>query len=688
MIDYNTMPLEELRALKLKHDDSYYGGEESEGDIPDAEYDLLKKVLIAREAPFDEAERTSSLVSTNRTSKGLVLHTTPMMSMKTATDYSVTSFIGFDSYIRNALGITESEFIEYVAELKYDGMSTNLKYEKGVLKDIVLRNDGYAGETVIQNVDRYDTAYLPRIIPTLYPDEPLFTGEIRGETMMTKETFEQINAALAAGGHKLKRNPRNAVAGAIRAKTSVVDMVGKLIFIPHGFGAHNTIVKGMLQAHQWLTLRSFKYIFDYVPKFFRYSPTQEGSESPFGFHQKAARALLGIEIDGVVYKVNDFELQKKLGNRSGEPRWAIAHKFPPKIAMTRVVAINAEIGRTGPLTPVAVVEPVELGGVTVTNVTLDNYFEIRRLRVKPGSLIELIRGGDVIPKIVRVVKEDKPFQPNIWPAKVCECGSPIVRPKGFVKYRCTNRLCEKQLVGTLKYFVSRTAMDIKGLGNETIEALFKENLISYPYDIYCLSFLEVAKITGDKIATGIMKSITDSHFVEDWRLLASVGIPNCGPAFTKLLCEKIDIRQLPVTNLKDLMELGKEIGEESAMNSLAEWFVQDPHPHLWTTAFTNLLTVFEHSMKISKASAPKVIKGQVVITGSFPIRREEIAVEASSKGWLLSNLVGRKTSVLLVGEKATAHKVEKAQSLGIPVVDYDKWKAEYIDKVAPGYEQT
>ncbi len=466
-----------LRELLHHHAHRYYVLDEPE--IPDAEYDRLFQELQALEAAHPELRVPGS--PTQRVGGqpldgfAKVRHRVPMLSIRTETDIEASGARSFDARVRRELGLAESDPpVDYVAELKFDGLAISLRYEDGVLVQAATRGDGEVGEDVTQNI--CTVGQIPLRLSArgalASPVPPVL--EVRGEVYMRRDDFERLNelqrAKIAAGQKNEKTfvNPRNAAAGAVRQLDPAIARQRPLSFFAYGLGEVSAPEAGgptftshyeVLQA-----LRAWG-----LPVSDRAAQAC-GAEALVAYHQGvgAARDQLPFDIDGVVYKVNDRALQERLGFVTREPRWAVAHKYPAQEQLTLVEGIDIQVGRTGKLTPVARLKPVFVGGVTVTNATLHNLFELRRKRARVGDTVIVRRAGDVIPEVVGVVEGQRPaYVPNFrMPAECPVCGSTVVRERGEVDHRCTGGLyCAAQRKQALLHFAQRRAMDIEGLGD-------------------------------------------------------------------------------------------------------------------------------------------------------------------------------------------------------------------------------
>lgn len=656
-MNYDTKTLEELRSLFYKHNDLYYVGDEV---LSDDEYNLLFAALVKKEELLPVEQRVTAQVnSENQEGRDLLEHGAPMLSIHTVTDTSEDGFLAFDKSVRNALGLSELVSISYVAEPKYDGLGLSLRYQEGTLMAIAVRGDGKTGQRVTSSVYLFDPSCLPRYL------DNSFTGEIRGEGMMSKEVFLEFNKTLAANGEKTKKNPRNAVAGVVRANKRYDSLEGKLIFLPYAIPVTNIEFVSQTATLTWLESFGFKYCEALRPMACNY-PNPEG-KSPYSYYTAVQRELLGIEIDGIVYKVNRVDMQEELGFREREPRWAVAHKFAPQEVWTNLLDYDISIGRTGVLSVTAKLAPVEVGGVTVESSIMEHFFHIRRLGIRVGDAVKIKRAGDTIPKIVEANPNRSTYVPNIRAPKQCfHCDGPITRAKGFKEHYCRNIACTGRLLNTLIYFASRECMDIRGLGEKTIEELFIQGKIKTPYDIYLLGFKDIEPIIGTSLTNGVMQSIQKSYSRPDWQILTSVGIPSIGVSTAKRLCKEIDLARLCLMDEWEFRTTDFAKYEPHALMMLIE-FLNNPE---CSRPFMKLIEALEFTM-VKTSGVVVEQKGRIVLTGSFHKKRTELEKELEDKGWSTSSSVSSKTNYVVVGENPTEHKVATAKNSGIPVMSWN-----------------
>ncbi|MBV8617390.1 MAG: NAD-dependent DNA ligase LigA [Curvibacter sp.] len=597
--------IEALRATLHHHAHRYYVLDAPE--IPDAEYDRLFRELQALEeahpellTPDSPTQRVGGRVLEAFAS---VRHAVPMLSIRTETDTEASGALAFDARVRRELGLgDDAEAIDYVAELKFDGLAMNLRYEDGVLVQAATRGDGESGEEVTQNIRTI--GQIPLRLPAGAP--PVL--EVRGEVYMRRDDFERLNQAQRERGDKTFVNPRNAAAGAVRQLDSGIAAQRPLSFFAYGLGEVTPAAAGgpAWQTHFEIlqALRGWGFPVEALDQIAR------GADELVAFHARigALRDQLPYDIDGVVYKVNSLALQRRLGFVTREPRWAVAHKYPAQEQLTTVLGVDVQVGRTGAITPVARLEPVFVGGVMVSNVTLHNQDEIARLGLLVGDTVIVRRAGDVIPQVVAVVADRRPadldlgveplpepYKRFVMPILCPVCGSHVVRDEGEVVARCTGGLfCKAQRKESIRHFASRRAMDIEGLGERHIDNLVEYDLIASVADLYQLTlpqFIEVkrrvderdgvaAELQGrdevpTKWAQNILDGIAASKQRPLGRFLFALGIRHVGETTGKTLADwlgRLDwVRRAPLPLLRVLPDVGEVVA-----SSIYE-FLQEEH---------------------------------------------------------------------------------------------------------------
>ena len=643
--------------------------------IPDAEYDKLFQQLQKLEADHPElvtadspTQRVIGAVLDGFTS---VKHAVPMLSINTETDTEATGAQNFDTRVRKALGLTDADpAVEYVAELKFDGLAINLRYENGTLVQAATRGDGEMGEDVTNNIRTIGQVPLK-----LSPDSPKVL-EVRGEVYMRRDDFEKLNdrqrEKIARGdkGEKTFVNPRNAAAGAVRQLDSKIAAQRPLSFFAYGVGE----VAMQDGAIPWTThyelLQTLKKLG--FPVAAQVSTAQAATQL-IAYHQRIAteRDSLPYDIDGVVYKVNSLALQQQLGFVSREPRWAVAHKYPAQEQLTTVLAIDVQVGRTGKLTPVAKLAPVFVGGVTVTNATLHNEDEARRKDVRVGDTVIVRRAGDVIPEVVSVL-HDKRVQGAVqftMPHQCPVCGSAAVREEGEADYRCIGGLfCTAQRKEAILHFAHRRAVEVEGLGDKLVEQLVDEGVIKTLPDLYKLGFTALANLDrmADKSAQNILAALEKSKLTTLPRFLFGLGIRHIGEATAKELAKhfgKLDaIMDATLDQLLEVADVGPVVAQ-----SLRTFFDQPHNREVVEQLRACGLTWVEGE---PAAQTPKPLSGKTfVITGTLPtLGRDQAKDLLEAAGAKVAGSVSKKTDYLLAGAEAGS-KLDKARELGVAVID-------------------
>ncbi len=638
-------------------------------EISDAEFDALVRENNALEARFphlirpDSPNRQVGAAPAAHLSK--VTHARPMLSLENAfADEDVEEFIG---RVRRFLNLSEDEAVILTAEPKIDGLSCSLRYERGALVQAATRGDGQVGEDVTANVRTI--ADIPQHIEGNIPD----VFEIRGEVYMAKADFEAINARAESEGSKLFANPRNAAAGSLRQKDPGVTASRPLRFLAHGWG-EATMLPGETQFDVIKTIESWGIPVD--PRFVRLATAAE--VLAHYRHIEALRADLPFDIDGVVYKVDRLDWQARLGFVAKAPRWAIAHKFPAERAETTLEAIDIQVGRTGKLTPVGRLQPVTVGGVVVSNVTLHNRDEIARLGVRPGDRVVVQRAGDVIPQIVENLTRDVAREAYAFPDHCPECQSEAVAEEGEVDVRCTGGLiCPAQRVERLKHFVSRVALDIEGLGEKTITEFFGLGWLHSPADIFRLRKRrdEIVAREGwqDKSVDNLLAAIETKRAPDAARFLFALGIRHVGAVTAKDLMKAfgtvsrvraVAVGEGAMDELTQVEGIGPVVAE-----ALVEFFHEPHNQSVWD----DLLSEISPPEYVSNVRASAVSGKVVVFTGSLEtMSRDEAKAQAESLGAKTAGSVSAKTDLVVAGPGAGS-KLKKAQELGIQVIDEAAW---------------
>ncbi|HEY0624542.1 NAD-dependent DNA ligase LigA [Sphingomonas sp.] len=688
--------LETLASEIARHNRLYHTDDAPE--ISDAEYDALMRRNAAIEAAFPHLIRDDSpakLVGAAPAGHlAKVRHAQAMMSLDNA--FSDEEVVEFVLRVRRFLKLGEDDRVALTAEPKIDGLSCSLRYENRKLVLAATRGDGQVGENVTPN------ALTISDIPTELPADAPDVFEVRGEVYMAKDDFFALNARLAAeaeeSGKEARQfaNPRNAAAGSLRQKDATVTQSRPLRFLAHGWGE----VSALPGDTQFAVMKAIeRWGFPLHPLFIDCVQV----ESALAQYRKIEklRADLPFDIDGVVYKVDRLDWQARLGSVGRAPRWAIAHKFPAERAETTLNAIDIQVGRTGKLTPVARLEPVTVGGVTVTNATLHNADEIERLGVHPGDRVLLQRAGDVIPQIVENLTRDETREPWPFPTRCPICQSEATREEGEVDYRCTGGLiCPAQRQERLRHFVSRGALDIEGLGEKTIAEFLELGWIAEPADIFRLAAHrdELLGREGwkDKSVDNLLAAIEAKRAPDAARLLFGLGIRHIGsitardllkrlatlPALAALADELIALREsiIPAigeTDAKFRTRRDKAIAEHIGIenvgaavgHALADFFHEPHNRDVWN----DLLAEVTPPPFVVESRASEVTGKTIVFTGSLEtLSRDEAKAQAESLGARVAGSVSAKTDLVVAGPGAGS-KLKKAADLGIRVIDEAQW---------------
>ncbi len=660
---------ERLDALReqLRHH-SYLYHVLDDPEIPDIEYDRLMRDLQHLEAEHPELITPDS--PTQRVGEkpiegfSTVTHRLPMLSLDNA--FTEEELRDFDQRVRKRLELDDGD-IAYAAEPKLDGAAISLMYVNGVLEVAATRGDGTTGEDVTHNARTIESIPL-RIRGNDYPD----VLEVRGEVFMPRAGFEAYNAAARETGEKTFVNPRNAAAGSLRqldpkltASRPLDIYVYSTGFVENG-ELPNTHSDVLMQLQEW----GFKV----CPERKRVS----GVDGCLDFYRDIGdrRGALSYDIDGVVYKVDSLALQRDLGFVSRAPRWAIAHKFPAQEELTVVKAVEFQVGRTGALTPVARLEPVFVGGVTVSNATLHNIDELHRKDVRVGDTVVVRRAGDVIPEVASVITSKRPdgAKPVELPDRCPVCGSAVVREDGEAVARCTGGLfCEAQRTEALKHFVSRKAMDIEGLGAKLIEQLVAQEMLHTPAEIYSLDLEALSGLErmGEKSAANVIAAIDKSRETTLERFLFALGIREVGEATARSLANHFGtleaIVEAPEEELQNVPDVGPIVAGR------IRHFLDEPQ-NLEVIRGLRERGVAWPDREPQQAPADGPFSGKtVVVTGTLPdMTRNEAKALIMQLGGKVAGSVSGKTDYLVYGEKAGS-KLSKAESLGVETLDAEQF---------------
>lgn len=650
--------IEQLRDKIRHHDYQYYVLDEPE--LTDAAYDRLMNRLKELEAANPKLitpdSPTARVGGTPRAGFQTVRHARPMLSLDNAFSYEALG--DFDRRVRQGIG---REKIEYVAEHKFDGLSISLQYEDGILVRGVTRGDGSTGEDVTPNVKTIRSVPL-RIDAALIKKTKLKpTFEVRGEVLMTRKAFEAMNRHQEQMGAKVFVNPRNAAAGSVRVLDPSITAQRRLEFF-----AYYLLVDGLepfskhsesLEALKQLRFRASDdwKLCDGIEKVLAYCDEWEPK-----------REHLPYEIDGVVIKVNSTGIQRELGFTAKAPRWAIAYKYPARQETTVVNDIRVQVGRTGTLTPVAVLEPVQVGGVTVSRSTLHNMDEIERLGLQIGDTVLIERAGEVIPHVLKVIKEAANRRPFQMPEKCPECGSAIHKAEDEVAHRCVNAACPAKRRESLLHFASRHAMDIDGLGDKIVDQLVGKGLVKDVADLYTLKLDTLIDLErfAEKSAQNLLDEIEASKKASLARLIYALGIRMIGERTGQLLAAHFSsLDELAAATEEQLLEVG-EVGPKVAA-SIAEFFSESANQKI-------IKKLDKYGVK--PTAEKRVVKSQkfagksFVFTGGLANRsREQAAEQVQQHGGKISGSVSKKTDYVVVGTDPGS-KYDKAKELGVTIL--------------------
>jgi len=666
--------MQQLRTQLHHHAYLYYTQDAPE--IPDAEYDRLFRELQSLETRYPDWVTPDS--PTQRVGGPVldafapVRHAVPMLSIRTETDTEASGAEAFDARIRRELKLGETDPpLAYVAELKFDGLAMSLRYENGVLVQAATRGDGETGEDVTQNVRTIGQ------VPLRLPDDVPAVLEVRGEVYMARDDFEALNErqrqriAAGAKGEKTFVNPRNAAAGAVRQLDSKIAADRPLSFFAYGVGEVSTPAddQPLWQSHHALLMRLKAWGFPVAEQ----TAVVQGAAGLIAFHRDIAarRDQLPYDIDGVVYKVDDLALQQQLGFVTREPRWAVAHKYPAQEEMTQVLAIDVQVGRTGKLTPVAKLAPVFVGGVTVTNATLHNEDEARRKDVRVGDTVIVRRAGDVIPEVVSVVTEKRLHESQIFsmPRRCPVCGSEAEREEGEADYRCSGGLfCPAQRKQALLHYAQRRAMDIEGLGDKLVDQLVDSGRVTTLADLYGLQLQDLAGMDrmAEKSAQNLLDALATSKQSTLPRFLFGLGIRHVGEATAKALARHFGQLQAIMDASEDALAQVADVGPVVA-HSIHTFFAQ-PHNREVVQALRDAGIHWAEGEALAPTEMP--LAGlTVVLTGTLQsMGRDEAKDKLEALGAKVAGSVSKKTSYVVAGAEAGS-KLEKAQALGVPVLD-------------------
>lgn len=657
-----------LRTQLLQWAHEYYV--QDAPSVPDGTYDQALHELQALEQLYPQLitpeSPTQRVIGAVLDGLAPVRHAVPMLSIRTETDNTAAGAQAFDARVRRELGLGEGDaLVEYVAEPKFDGLAMSLRYENGKLVQAATRGDGEVGEDVTHNIRTI--RQIPLQLP---PDAPPLL-EVRGEVYMRRADFDALNARQLAAGAKLFANPRNAAAGSVRQLDSHIAMQRPLSFFAYGLGSVTPVQEGgpRWSSHFALLQQLKSWGFPVASQ----ACIAQGAQELVAFHERLGqeRAQLPYDIDGVVYKVNRLDLQQQLGFVTREPRWAVAHKYPAEEMSTVLLGMDVQVGRTGKLTPVARLEPVGVGGVMVTNATLHNLFEIRKKGVRVGDTVIVRRAGDVIPEVVgRVPGARAGYVPNFRMPRQCPvCGSLVEREKGEANHRCTGGLfCSAQRKEALLHFASRRALDIEGLGDKLVEQLVDGGHIQSLPDLYRLQLPQLAGLErmGEKSALNLLAALQRSKATTLARFIFALGIRHVGEATARDLARHFGSLEAIMAADEEALLQVPDVGPVVAHSIHS--FLAQPHNR---EVLEQLRAAGIHwpDVEVPQASAQPLLGQTVVLTGTLPtLGRDQAKAMLEAAGAKVAGSVSKKTSFVVAGAEAGS-KLEKAQTLGVPVLD-------------------
>lgn len=654
--------IEQLRTEIERHNALYY--QNSEPEISDFEFDQLLERLKSLEAehpelitPDSPTQRVGGKADSLRPFK----HTVPLMSLDNS--YSLDDLRAFTERCEK---LAEGRKLDYVAELKIDGLSVSLHYENGILATGATRGDGSQGDEVTQNVKTIKSIPLK-----LKVDAPVH-AEIRGEVFLSRTQFARINAELEMQDEKTFANPRNCASGTLRMLDSAIVASRRLDMFPYdAYAGNQKMFANHAEVFEWCERNGFNVNphrrvcanFDELAEFIA--------------EMETVRDSLDYEIDGVVVKVNSTALQDEFGSTSKAPRWAIAYKYPARQATTRLLDITIQVGRTGALTPVANLEPVQLAGTTVSRASLHNEDEIKRLDLKIGDYVMIEKSGEIIPQVLSNVpsKRDGRETEFVFPTECPVCSSPATRPEGEAVRRCTNDICPAKVKARILYFAARKAMDIEGLGEVLVETLVDKGMVSDVAGLYDLTVEQIAGLDrmAVKSASNLVDQITASKSRGLQRLLFGIDIRHVGERTSKILANHFrSIDNLAEASVEDLVAI-PEIGSTVA-DSVHNWFRDDRNRQL-----VERLRIAEVVMEMDAASTAaldeRFVGKTFVLTGKLEnYTRDEAAKLIEDRGGRVSSSVSKKTDFVIAGEDAGS-KLTKAEALGVTVLAEDEFRS-------------
>jgi len=668
-----------LRAKMTEADAAYY--QQDAPVLSDGDYDALRAEVVAIEAAFPDLITDESPTPTVGAAPAggfeKVTHARPMLSLANAfTDDDVVEFFG---RVRRFLSLSEQAAIEMTCEPKIDGLSAAITYKQGKFTLGATRGDGSVGENITANL-----AVIGDVPKQLTGDDVPDVLEVRGEVYMAKDDFAAMNAALEADGKKVFANPRNAAAGSLRQLDPSITATRPLRFFAYALGQ----VSGDVGSSHWELLDRLKR-WGFVTNPLNRLCTSAEDVLTFYHDIETRRAALGYDIDGVVYKVNRFDYQNRMGQVSRSPRWATSHKFPAERAVTTLNEITLQVGRTGALTPVANLEPVTVGGVVVSRATLHNEDELDRKDIRAGDTVVIQRAGDVIPQVVEVLLDRRPDDSAkfVFPDACPVCGAPTSRPEGEVVRRCSGDLvCSAQVVERLKHFISRDALDIDGFGAKNVEQFYSFGWVKTPADIFTLGEreAEIAQLEGwgPASAAKLRNAIEARRTIPLDRLMFGLGIRQIGIDTARVLARTYETAETLFAQFDLLVAFDEAANAEMlaidgigpSVVSEARRFFTNPDNRAAVDALLEHVTI--EAVQAPTIDADSVLAGKtVVFTGTLTqMSRAEAKARAEALGAKVSGSVSKKTDLVVIGLDAGS-KAKKAAELNLETMDEDQWVA-------------
>ncbi len=636
--------------------------------ISDHDYDALMQELLTLEAEFPELlspDSPSQRVGAEPLAEfSQITHELPMLSLSNG--FEDSDIQEFDARLHKEIGLSENTVIEYVAEPKLDGLAVSILYVDGVLTHAATRGDGRVGEDITQNVKTI------RSVPLKLPEGAPARLEVRGEVFMRLAGFDELNQAQAESGKKVFVNPRNAAAGSLRQLDSKITAGRPLDIFIYSTGVNSD--SAFADTHSQTLEKLAALGFPVCPLL----QVVNGVEACLQYYRDmgAKRARLDYEIDGIVYKVNRLDWQRAAGFIAKAPRWALAHKFPAQEKTTQVNDIDVQVGRTGAITPVARLEPVFVGGVTVSNVTLHNKAEIARLDIRVGDTVIVRRAGDVIPQIVGVNLEARPSSatPYDFPTHCPVCGSDVVTEGDGIIARCSGGLtCGAQVRQSIKHFVSRKAMDIDGMGDKIVDALVEQGLVSTVADLYVLTFEQVLALEGfaEKSAQNLIAAIEKSKLTEFARLLYALGIPQVGETTADQLAAHFGAMDALKSATQDALEALPDIGPVVAKN-IVDFFHDASNLSVIAQLHDRGVTYEVVAAQKPEDVAQLPLAGEIIVlTGALSgMGRTEAKKRLQALGAKVTGSVSKNTTLVIAGADAGS-KAAKAAELDVRIEDED-----------------